>query len=134
MPMAIPRLGKRPTAAVLRPAAPAIASLPTFENRGSARDRGYDTRWDQARRGYLRKHPLCCCCLANGATSAATVVDHIQPHRGDTELFWERSNWQGLCARCHNTIKRRIELAWERGEAMLSDLTLSRLLPDWFVT
>jgi len=33
---------------------------------------------------------------------AATVVDHIKPHRGDKTLFWERSNWQALCKQCHD--------------------------------
>jgi 5-methylcytosine-specific restriction protein A len=31
----------------------------------------------------------------------ATAVDHIQPHRGDYELFWDSDNWQPLCATCH---------------------------------
>jgi len=30
------------------------------------------------------------------------VVDHIQPHRGDQLLFWDRTNWQTLCKRCHD--------------------------------
>lgn len=28
-------------------------------------------------------------------------VDHIIPHRGDERLFWDRSNLQSLCAKCH---------------------------------
>lgn len=34
---------------------------------------------------------------------AATVVDHIIPHRGDQKLFWDRSNWQALCKSCHDS-------------------------------
>ena len=30
------------------------------------------------------------------------TVDHIIPHRGDPELFWDRSNWQALCKNCHD--------------------------------
>ncbi len=33
--------------------------------------------------------------------TAATDVDHIQPHRGDMTLFWDSSNWQPLCHRHH---------------------------------
>lgn len=33
---------------------------------------------------------------------AATVVDHIIPHKGDQYLFWDRSNWQPLCKLCHD--------------------------------
>jgi hypothetical protein len=32
----------------------------------------------------------------------ANVVDHIIPHRGDMELFWDESNWQSMCEPCHN--------------------------------
>lgn len=32
----------------------------------------------------------------------AQHVDHIIPHRGDLRLFWDRTNWQGLCVGCHN--------------------------------
>lgn len=33
---------------------------------------------------------------------AATVVDHIIPHRGDQELFWAEWNWQPLTKRAHD--------------------------------
>ena len=32
----------------------------------------------------------------------ATVVDHIRPHKGNRELFWDRTNWQSLCKQCHD--------------------------------
>lgn len=31
----------------------------------------------------------------------ADVTDHIKPHRGDVNLFWDRSNWAGCCNACH---------------------------------
>ncbi|MDE4173662.1 HNH endonuclease [Phaeobacter sp. PT47_59] len=40
----------------------------------------------------------------------ATVVDHIKAHRGDERLFWGRTNWQPLCASCHNRHKQRQEV------------------------
>lgn len=45
--------------------------------------------------------------LASGVEVAATVVDHKIPHRGDSKLFWDRSNWQPLCADHHNGVKQR---------------------------
>lgn len=33
---------------------------------------------------------------------AAEVTDHIIPHRGGIDLFWNRDNWQSLCKRCHD--------------------------------
>ena len=32
----------------------------------------------------------------------ATVVDHIIPHKGDMDIFWDEDNWQPLCKRCHD--------------------------------
>ena len=34
--------------------------------------------------------------------TAATVVDHVIPHRGDSHLMWDESNWQALCKSCHD--------------------------------
>lgn len=56
-------------------------------------------------------------CAARGVQSAAEVVDHIVPHRGDRELFWNRGNWQSLCKRCHDGRKQREE----RGAAIAFD-------------
>lgn len=66
-------------------------------------------RWRQDRKRFLRKNPLCVFCKQRGKIVAATVVDHIEPHKGDMKLFWNKSNWQGLCKTCHNSIKKRIE-------------------------
>lgn len=71
--------------------------------------RGYGYKWQQARAQFLREHPLCVMCQAVGRVEAATVVDHITPHRGDQSLFWRRSNWQALCATHHSRDKQREE-------------------------
>lgn len=70
--------------------------------RGTAHSRGYTGAWQKASKGYLRKHPLCVLCEREGKVNAATLVDHIIPHKGDKELFWDRNNWQGLCEYHHN--------------------------------
>ncbi|MFG7051636.1 HNH endonuclease [Burkholderia pseudomallei] len=74
------------------------------EQRGSANERGYTHRWRKAREHYLRLHPLCECaeCRAAGHITPAQVVDHIIPHRGDMQLFWDQSNWQAMSKRCHD--------------------------------
>lgn len=71
--------------------------------------RGYGYRWQKARETFLRENPLCVMCQREGRTTAAEVVDHIVPHRGDKALFWDRGNWQPLCHHHHNSAKRRIE-------------------------
>ena len=72
------------------------------KERGSASKRGYDFRWQKARKTYLAHHPLCVICEKKGITTLATVVDHIIPHRGNSKLFWDVENWQPLCEICHN--------------------------------
>ena len=59
-------------------------------------------KWKAAAKAFLRRHPLCRDCADLGAIEPATDVDHIKPHKGDRKLFWDRSNWQALCHRCHS--------------------------------
>lgn len=75
----------------------------------TAAQRGYGYKWQKAREGFLRSHPLCVMCEAEGRVTAATVVDHKTPHRGDKSLFWDKSNWQSLCATHHSRDKQREE-------------------------
>ena len=70
--------------------------------RGGAAARGYDARWREARAIFLKQHPLCAFCQAEGKIVPATVVDHITPHRGDQWLFWDQTNWESLCKKCHD--------------------------------
>ena len=77
----------------------------------SSSARGYGYRWQQARIRFLEQHPLCVMCDGRGQITAATVVDHIDPHRGDQAKFWNVSNWQALCASCHSSIKQAQEAA-----------------------
>lgn len=77
-------------------------SRPPKDYRGSAASRGYDRRWRKARLLFLRANPLCVECEAEGMVVQATVVDHVIPHKGDQELFWDYKNWQGLCTQHHN--------------------------------
>ena len=73
------------------------------QQRGNANQRGYGSQWQKAREGFLRKHPLCAIHQARGEIVIATVVDHKIPHKGDKVLFWDSSNWQPLCKRCHDS-------------------------------
>ncbi len=77
--------------------------------RGNATQRGYDARWRKARAAYLAEHPLCVMCEAEGRVTAAKVVDHRIPHKGDPTLFWDQDNWQSLCTNHHNSAKQSEE-------------------------
>jgi 5-methylcytosine-specific restriction protein A len=81
----------------------------------------YNTaHWKRLRRLQLIDHPLCCYCARLGVITAATVADHIKPHKGDLALFYDSDNLQSLCAPCHDKIKQ-IEEA--QGVLIGSDLS-----------
>ncbi|ESX86906.1 HNH endonuclease [Mesorhizobium sp. LSHC412B00] len=76
--------------------------------RPSARERGYDSKWEKESKAFLampqNRHCACAC------GRLANMVDHIVPHRGDKRLFWDRSNWQPMAASpCHSSLKQRQE-------------------------
>jgi len=48
-------------------------------------------------------------CRQQGRLKEANVVDHIQPHKDDTVLFWDQNNWQSLCFAHHNSSKQTEE-------------------------
>jgi 5-methylcytosine-specific restriction endonuclease McrA len=74
------------------------------KRRPNANERGYDSRWSKARRTFLDKHPNCAIC-----GKPASVVDHIEPHKGDKAKFWNSQNWQSLCSHHHNSTKQSLE-------------------------
>src|SRR6267378_3238308 len=62
-------------------------------------------RWKARRAQQLRSHPHC---AQPGCKAAATVADHIKPHRGDEQSFWF-GELQSLCATHHNSGKQFAE-------------------------
>jgi 5-methylcytosine-specific restriction protein A len=74
------------------------------ERRGTAAQRGYGARWQKYRRWFLcqPQNAICVRCKAEGKATPPTVVDHITPHRGNEQLFWDPANHQPLCEGCHN--------------------------------
>lgn len=76
----------------------------------SARARGYDSRWQAARRAFLRSHPFCVACSSEGRHRQAEHVHHSTPHRGDQRIFWDRSRWVPLCQEHHNRDAQQSEV------------------------
>lgn len=70
--------------------------------RGNSGERGYTGAWAKVARAYRAANPVCVHCAAKGRVSPAQEVDHIEPHRGNSILFWDESNWQSLCKPCHS--------------------------------
>ncbi len=80
--------------------------------RGTAHERGYTSKWRVARETFLRAHPLCAECARQGKLIAASVIDHIVPHKGDKARFWDSTNWQPLCKSCHDSKTAREDGRW----------------------
>ena len=74
----------------------------------TAGQRGYNYEWQRYRAQYLVEHPVCVM-RGEGCTLAASVVDHITPHRGNAALFHDHTNHQALCIHCHSAHKQRLE-------------------------
>jgi 5-methylcytosine-specific restriction enzyme A len=68
-----------------------------------------NAHWIKGRLRHLAKYPLCKYCELQGRVTAATIVDHIVPHKGDETLFFDESNWQALCKLCHDQVKKAEE-------------------------
>ena len=100
----------------IQPVAGRQLSQPTGSWRAgkTSTQRGYGYAWQKARAAYLCENPLCVYCERKGVVMPATVVDHIEAHEGDETLFWDRNNWQPLCAPCHDIDKKREEAQTRR--------------------
>jgi 5-methylcytosine-specific restriction protein A len=89
------------------------------QQRGTAHQRGYTSRWRTFAQAYLRDHPRCgdrdpeapetadSRCRLDGVLTLSREVDHIEPHRGEARLFWGCWNLQALCHACHNAKTKR---------------------------
>lgn len=63
-----------------------------------------DRRWQRASRQFLKAHPLCVDPFeTHGERSTLSeCTDHVVPHRGNYDLFWNPANWQALCRACNS--------------------------------
>jgi 5-methylcytosine-specific restriction protein A len=85
-----------------RPAAEIERRRLAAASRGTRQQRGYTDAWLRYSRNRLRSYPWCVQHEQLGRLVPAAVTDHIVPHRGDAQLFWDESNHQSLCKRCHD--------------------------------
>ncbi len=69
----------------------------------------YDATWNKLSKAFRGRNPLCVYCLQIGKVTRSEVVDHIIPHKGNGELFYDQDNWQTLCKHCHDSVKAKEE-------------------------
>lgn len=82
------------------PVCSAAAKARADAARPTARERGYDSKWEKESKAYLSRpeNQLCAC----GCGQPADVVDHRVAHKGSKRLFWDRSNWQPMARGCNS--------------------------------
>jgi 5-methylcytosine-specific restriction protein A len=85
------------------------------DNRPNASGRGYGGSWKAAAGKFKRAHPCCLGCAALNRKVATAVVDHVLPHRGDREVFWNASMWQPACRWHHEVVKKKLEHLFLQG-------------------
>ena len=67
-------------------------------------------RWRRLRWAVLTRDLFTCRrCRRIEADTSKLVADHIEPHRGDPDLFWSDANLQALCSTCHSGAKQAEE-------------------------
>lgn len=82
------------------------------KRRPNAAQRGYTSDWRNARAEFLAlpENKYCAC----GCGRVADMVDHKKAHKGNTALFWDRSNWQPMAGVCNSRKAVREEGAFGR--------------------
>lgn len=103
----MPTMPKRLRPSGHRPAAQARREYD--DRRGSAASRGYTGRWAKASASFRRVNPLCEYCGLEGRVTAATLVDHLYPHRTYDGVFWIKDWWVACCDPCHSGMKQAVE-------------------------
>jgi len=100
----------------LRPATPSNET-----QRLKQRDQGQSwsgwkktARWQKLRIEILRRDNWTCqktgvALVGKYPAPNSPVADHIKPHRGDPDLFWDPSNLQAVSKLYHDTTKQSLE-------------------------
>lgn len=64
-------------------------------------------KWRRLSKWKKAVNPLCEYCQQAGWITKTEVVDHIVPHKGDINLFYDSSNLRSSCKRCHDSIAKK---------------------------
>jgi 5-methylcytosine-specific restriction enzyme A len=79
--------------------------------------------WEVRAREFLEANPWCAGCVAaNRGKRPATIADHILPLRAGGDLM--TGALQPLCQHCHQSVKRKLEAMYRRGEIGVADLDI----------
>jgi len=81
-----------------RPYHKSVKAKHVFNERTES-DKLYDSHWTEYRTLFLSINNTCYMC-----ENFATVVDHLEPHKGDINLFWKEDNYIPLCKSDHDRV------------------------------
>lgn len=105
--------GLKPVVPLLRPRVREAETSPARERDNATPWRTWykTARWRKLRMAVLIRDLFTCqkCSKVEGNT-ALLVCDHVEPHRGDEEKFWN-GPFQTLCKDCHDRLKQKEEQA-----------------------
>jgi 5-methylcytosine-specific restriction protein A len=90
---------------------------PKLKPAASTRSRRSTTRWQHLYASHrwrraserFRASPegaLCIDCRARGVITPSAITDHIVPHCGNLDLFWDPRNFAPRCWGCHSAKTR----------------------------
>lgn len=72
-------------------------------------------QWKNLRSWYIRRHPLCECCLSKGIVKSAIDIHHVHPFMSATtevgkwNLLLNEDNLMALCKDCHIEAHRHLK-------------------------
>lgn len=115
-------LGSRLAPSVVAPASRQEAEAQRHRDRDDSQPwrAWYKTaRWQKLRLQVLVRDAYTCCqtnkvCLGKHPDPNSPVVDHIKPHHGDEQLFWDIENLQTVSKAYHDSEKQKQERAQAR--------------------
>lgn len=82
---------------------------PADAARGTRTQRGYDNAWLRTSKAFLREHPTCADCEAEGIVTPATQVHHRAKVQQRPDLKHDWANLLALCRPCHSRRTQRGE-------------------------
>lgn len=99
----------RPKSRLRRPA-PVIGEDPALRSR----DWLSTARWRRLRLKVLDRDDFTCqqtgvLLVGKYPAPDSPVVDHIRPHRGNAEMFWDETNLQSVSKVWHDSVKQSME-------------------------
>jgi 5-methylcytosine-specific restriction endonuclease McrA len=106
--------GLKPRLTPMKPRLAPMKDRPGEDASRRSKDWLNTSRWQALRRQVLARDGFTCQqtgepLIGRYPAWNSPVVDHIEPHRGDPELFWDADNLQSVSKEWHDRTKQSME-------------------------